>query len=430
MEMMGDKIQSKLAAKAANVEAIPGYDGVVTSIDHALSIANDIGYPIMLKASAGGGGKGLRIIANDAELTAAWKVTQGEAESSFGDSRLLIEKCILSPRHIEVQILGDKYGNYVHLPERECSIQRRNQKIIEETPCYKLDDKTRKHLGEQAVALARHVGYDSAGTCEFLLDPITNSFYFLEMNTRLQVEHPITEMITGLDMVELMINVASGLELNLQQKDIKANGYAIESRIYAEHPNSFLPSVGTIDHVSFPTDAVSFVNSGHVRCDAAIQSGTNISMYYDSLIAKLCTFDTSRSGAISKMKKSLDSLVLQGITHNIPLLRDIYENKQFKEGSMNTDFIKNEYPDGFQGPLLTTRTRNYLLAVSSILHHMIQKWRLDDISSNASEALDSNDNLHYISLDGGIFTSVSTSKGENDNEFDVQSIFKKKSNNL
>ncbi|KAJ8323771.1 hypothetical protein O5D80_007657 [Batrachochytrium dendrobatidis] len=362
MAAMGDKIQSKIIAKEAKVTTIPGFNGVVENVDHAVKIANEIGYPVMIKASAGGGGKGMRIAWNDKEAREAFKISSSEALSSFGDSRLLVEKFIQDPRHIEIQLIGDQHGNTIYLPERECSIQRRNQKVIEEAPSVHIDIATRKAMGEQAVALAKNVGYYSAGTCEFLVDPKRN-FYFLEMNTRLQVEHPITEYITGLDLVEQMIRVAAKQKLGFTQSDIKINGWAFESRVYAEDPEKYLPSIGRLNRYIEPAIPA----SGSVRCDSGIVEGSEISIYYDPLICKLCTHGPTREAAMKEMQHALDTYVIKGVTHNIPLLRDVISHPRFQSGKISTGFLAEEYPTGFKGHKLTPQSHRELLSVAGYI---------------------------------------------------------------
>jgi propionyl-CoA carboxylase alpha chain len=338
MHAMGDKIESKKIARAANVSTIPGYDGVVESPAHAIELANKIGYPVMVKASAGGGGKGMRIAYNDEEVKTAYRLSKAEAASSFGDDRLLIEKFIEDPRHIEIQLIGDQHGNTFYLPERECSIQRRNQKVIEEAPSPHLDAATRIAMGEQAVALAKRVGYYSAGTCEFLVDPKRN-FYFLEMNTRLQVEHPITELITGVDLVELMIRVAAGEKLNFKQDQLGFKGWAVESRVYAEDPEKYLPSIGKLTKYMEPKG-----QAKEIRCDSGIREGSEISIFFDPMICKLSTYGETRQEALDTMEKALDTYVIKGVTHNIPLLRDVISHPRFKAGKLSTKFLAEEYP--------------------------------------------------------------------------------------
>ncbi|XP_027035101.1 propionyl-CoA carboxylase alpha chain, mitochondrial [Tachysurus fulvidraco] len=363
IQAMGDKIESKLIAKAAKVNTIPGYDGVVKNADEAVKIAQEIGYPVMIKASAGGGGKGMRIAWNDEETREGFRFSSQEAASSFGDDRLLIEKYIDNPRHIEIQVLADKHGNALWLNERECSIQRRNQKVVEEAPSTFLDSGTRRAMGEQAVSLAKAVKYSSAGTVEFLVDSKKN-FYFLEMNTRLQVEHPITECITGLDLVQQMIRVAKGYELKHKQDDIPINGWAIESRVYAEDPyKSFgLPSIGRLSQYQEP------VNLAGVRVDSGIQEGSDISIYYDPMISKLVTYGATRAEALKKMEDALDNYVIRGVTHNIPLLREIIVHPRFISGEISTNFLPEVYPEGFKGHPLTASERRELLAAASALY--------------------------------------------------------------
>lgn len=363
IQAMGDKIESKLIAKAAKVNTIPGFDGVVETVEEAVKIAKDIGYPVMIKASAGGGGKGMRIAWNEEETRDGFRFSTQEAASSFGDSRLLIEKFIDNPRHIEIQVLADKHGNALWLNERECSIQRRNQKVVEEAPSTFLDGETRRAMGEQAVKLAQAVQYSSAGTVEFLVDSNKN-FYFLEMNTRLQVEHPITECITGLDLVQQMIRVAKGYPLLHKQEDIPINGWAIESRVYAEDPyKSFgLPSIGRLSQYQEP------VNLSNVRVDSGIQEGSDISIYYDPMISKLVTYGATRAEALAKMENALDTYVIRGVTHNISLLREIITHPRFVSGDITTNFLPEVYPDGFKGHQLTEAGRKELVASAAALH--------------------------------------------------------------
>ncbi|XP_034040864.1 propionyl-CoA carboxylase alpha chain, mitochondrial [Thalassophryne amazonica] len=363
IQAMGDKIESKLIAKAAKVNTIPGFDGVVETAEDAVKIAQDIGYPVMIKASAGGGGKGMRIAWNDEETREGFRFSSQEAASSFGDDRLLIEKYIDKPRHIEIQVLADKHGNALWLNERECSIQRRNQKVVEEAPSTFLDPVTRKAMGEQAVQLAKAVHYSSAGTVEFLVDSKRN-FYFLEMNTRLQVEHPITECITGLDLVEQMIRIAKGYQLQHKQEDIPINGWAIESRVYAEDPyKSFgLPSIGRLSQYQEPLDI------SNVRVDSGIEEGSDISIFYDPMISKLVTYGATRAEALAQMEKALDSYVVRGVTHNISLLREIITHPRFISGDVSTNFLPEVYPDGFKGHQLGVEDCRELLASAAVLH--------------------------------------------------------------
>ncbi len=358
---MGDKIESKKLAVAAKVSTVPGYVGEIKDAAHARSIAKDIGYPVMVKASAGGGGKGLRIVHQEKDLAQAIRSSQNEARASFGDDRLFIEKFVTEPRHIEIQVLGDKHGNVIHLGERECSIQRRHQKVIEEAPSPFLDAATRKAMGEQAATLAKAVGYDSAGTVEFIVDKNRN-FYFLEMNTRLQVEHPVTELVTGVDLVELMIRSAAGEKLPFKQDDIRLSGWAVEARIYAEDPyRGFLPSTGRLSRYRPPREG----RHGEivVRNDTGVYEGGEISVYYDPMIAKLCTHAPSRGAAIDAMASALDEFRIEGINHNIAFLDAIVHTPRFREGRLTTGFIAEEYPDGFHGrPLDGVLVRRFVAA--------------------------------------------------------------------
>jgi propionyl-CoA carboxylase alpha chain len=342
---MGDKIESKKAAAKAKVSTVPGFLGEIADAAHAVKIADEIGYPVMIKASAGGGGKGMRIAWSKQEVADGFNSSRSEAKSSFGDDRMFIEKFIVNPRHIEIQLLGDKHGNCIYLGERECSIQRRNQKVIEEAPSPLLDEKTRKAMGEQAVALAKAVGYDSAGTVEFVAGQ-DRSFYFLEMNTRLQVEHPVTEMITGIDLVEQMIRVAAGEKLAFKQSDIKLHGWAVESRIYAEDPfRNFLPSIGRLVKYRPPAEGES--DGATIRNDTGVFEGGEISMYYDPMIAKLVTHAPTRIAAIDAQAEALDAFYIDGIQHNIPFLTALQQHPRWREGKLSTGFIAEEYPEGF-----------------------------------------------------------------------------------
>ncbi|WP_457645544.1 acetyl-CoA carboxylase biotin carboxylase subunit [Profundibacter sp.] len=347
IESMGDKITSKKIAKEAGVATVPGHMGLIADAEEAVRISREIGYPVMLKASAGGGGKGMRIAWNDDEAREGFQSSRNEAASSFGDDRIFIEKFITQPRHIEIQVLADAHGNCIYLGERECSIQRRNQKVIEEAPSPFLDEKTRKKMGNQAVALAQAVGYTSAGTVEFIVDGDRN-FYFLEMNTRLQVEHPVTELITGVDLVEQMIRVANGEELAIRQKDVKLNGWAVESRLYAEDPyRNFLPSIGRLSRYRPPEEVADATHV--VRNDTGVYEGGEISMYYDPMIAKLCTWAPDRAAAIEEMRVALDTFEVEGIGHNLPFLSAVMDHEKFTSGNMTTAFIEEEFPDGFDG---------------------------------------------------------------------------------
>ncbi len=347
IEKMGDKITSKKIAQEAKVSTVPGHMGLIEDAEEAVKISTSIGYPVMIKASAGGGGKGMRIAWTDEEAREGFQSSKNEAASSFGDDRIFIEKFVTQPRHIEIQVLSDGQGNTIYLGERECSIQRRNQKVIEEAPSPFLDEKTRKAMGEEACALADAVGYASAGTVEFIVDGDKN-FYFLEMNTRLQVEHPVTELITGVDLVEQMIRVAYGEKLKIKQKDIKLNGWAMESRLYAEDPyRGFLPSIGRLTRYNPPKEISK--KGVVVRNDTGVFEGGEISMYYDPMIAKLCTWGPDRASAIENMRVALDSFEVEGIGHNLPFCSAVMDHPKFVSGDITTAFIEEEYPEGFEG---------------------------------------------------------------------------------
>jgi propionyl-CoA carboxylase alpha chain len=362
IEAMGDKITSKKLADEAGVSTVPGYMGLIEDADEAVKISNQIGYPVMIKASAGGGGKGMRIAWNDAEAREGFQSSKNEAASSFGDDRIFIEKFITQPRHIEIQVLADAHGNCLYLNERECSIQRRNQKVIEEAPSPFLDAATRKAMGEQACALAQAVDYASAGTVEFIVDGAKN-FYFLEMNTRLQVEHPVTELITGVDLVEQMIRVAAGEKLALSQSDIGINGWAMESRLYAEDPyRGFLPSIGRLVRYRPPEEIAK--DEIAVRNDTGVYEGGEISMFYDPMIAKLCTWAPDRAGSIEAMRNALDGFEIEGIGHNLPFLAAVMDHPKFISGDITTAFIAEEYPDGFDGVTPDDDTLRHLAAVA------------------------------------------------------------------
>jgi len=362
---MGDKIESKKAAAAAGVSCVPGFIGEISGVDHAVQISEEIGYPVMIKASAGGGGKGIRVAFNRKDVEEGFPAVRAEAKGAFGDDRIFIEKFVTAPRHIEIQVMGDKHGNVVHLFERECSIQRRNQKVIEEAPSPLLDEKTRMAMGEQACALARAVQYDSAGTVEFVASGADKSFYFLEMNTRLQVEHPVSEMITGLDLVEQMIRVAAGEPLKFKQKDLKIKGWAIESRIYAEDPyRNFLPSIGRLRAYQAPAEG----KTGDVtlRNETGVREGDEISMFYDPMIAKLITHAPTRIAAIDAQAAALDNFLIDGIADNIPFLGAVMEEKDFRKGDFTTAYIKDHFPEGFQGVPPTAQQEKLLIAAAAI----------------------------------------------------------------
>ncbi len=365
---MGDKIESKKFAQKAGVSCVPGHIGEIADTTEAVKISEEIGYPVMIKASAGGGGKGIRVAWTRQDVEEGFPAVRAEAKASFGDDRIFIEKFIESPRHIEIQVLGDKHGNVVHLFERECSIQRRNQKVIEEAPSPLLDEATRQAMGAQAVALAKAVNYDSAGTVEFVAGQ-DKSFFFLEMNTRLQVEHPVTELITGLDLVEQMIRSAWGEKLALEQKDLKINGWAIESRIYAEDPyRKFLPSIGRLVRYDPPTEGE---KEGYkVRNDAGVREGDEISMFYDPMISKLCTWAPTRLAAIDGMGRALEDFHIEGLGQNIPFLAAVMDEDRFRSGKLATSYIKDEFPDGFKGTVPTPAQLDILTAAGAAMQRV------------------------------------------------------------
>jgi propionyl-CoA carboxylase alpha chain len=366
---MGDKIAAKKAAARAKVSTVPGHLGIIADEMQAVQIADDIGYPVMIKASAGGGGKGMRIAHSSAEVAEGFARARSEARSSFGDDRVFIEKFITDPRHIEIQVLGDKHGNVVYLGERECSIQRRNQKVAEEAPSPLLDADTRAAMGEQAVALAKAVGYDSAGTVEFVAGQ-DKSFYFLEMNTRLQVEHPVTELVTGIDLVEQMIRVAAGEQLAFKQSEVKLTGWAVETRIYAEDPyRNFLPSIGRLKRYRPPPETRA--DGVTVRNDTGVTEGSEISLYYDPMIAKLVTHAPTRTQAISAQSDALDAFTIEGIRHNIPFLSALMQHPRWREGRLSTGFIAEEFPGGFHPIAPDPETANVLAAVAAAIDHVL-----------------------------------------------------------
>ena len=397
IEAMGDKITSKKIAQEAGVSTVPGYMGLIEDADEAVKISTEIGYPVMIKASAGGGGKGMRIAWTDEEAREGFQSSKNEAANSFGDDRIFIEKFVTQPRHIEIQVLCDAHGNGIYLGERECSIQRRNQKVVEEAPSPFLDEETRRAMGEQAVALAKAVGYASAGTVEFIVDGAKN-FYFLEMNTRLQVEHPVTELITGVDLVEQMIRVANGEPLTLTQDDVKLTGWAIENRLYAEDPyRNFLPSIGRLTRYNPPAEVAAgpllendkwqgAAPSGPhaVRNDTGVFDGGEISMYYDPMIAKLCTWAPTRAEAIEAMRVALDSFEVEGIGHNLPFLSAVMDHEIFVNGEMTTAFIGEQYPEGFDGVELAEAELRRIAAVCAAMHRVgeIRRARISGRMSN------------------------------------------------
>ena len=363
---MGDKIESKKIAEEASVNVIPGYTKAIKDEKEAVKIAKEIGYPVMLKASAGGGGKGMRVVNNDDECVDGFQRAKNESKASFGDDRIFAEKFITEPHHIEIQILADKKGNAIFLGERECSIQRRHQKVVEEAPSPFINDQTRQEMGAQAIALAKAVDYESAGTVEFIVDKNQN-FYFLEMNTRLQVEHPVTEMVTGIDLVEQMIKVAYGEELEIKQSDIKTNGWAIESRVYAEDPyREFMPSIGRLSKYLTPD------HSENVRVDTGIREGSEVSMFYDPMIAKLITHGENRDKAIENMMSAIDQYVIDGLSHNLNFLSSIMHNETFQSGYTTTDFIEQEYSDGFKGEAITEEEFEVFASILGACHLLDQ----------------------------------------------------------
>jgi propionyl-CoA carboxylase alpha chain len=397
---MGDKITSKKLAAEAGVSTVPGYMGLVDDGRHAVRIAREIGYPVMIKASAGGGGKGMRIAWDDAEAAEGFDRSRSEAASSFGDDRIFIEKFVTSPRHIEIQVLGDKHGQVIHLGERECSIQRRNQKVIEEAPSPFLDAATRAAMGAQAVALAKAVDYCSAGTVEFIVDGSRN-FYFLEMNTRLQVEHPVTELVTGIDLVEQMIRVAAGEKLAIAQEDMELNGWALESRLYAEDPyRNFLPSIGRLTRYRPPAEVRTPALA--VRNDTGVFEGGEISVYYDPMIAKLCTWAPERAGAIEAMREALDAFEVEGIGHNLPFLSAVMDNPRFGEGRLTTAFIAEEYPEGFRGVTLDEPMLRRVAAAAAAMHRVaeIRRARISGRMGNHERRVEAD---WVVSLQGARF---------------------------
>ena len=368
---MGDKLESKKLAAQAGVNTVPGFKGEIEDDQQAVEVASDIGYPVMIKASAGGGGKGMRIARSDEEVREGFTAARNEARTSFGDDRILIEKFVESPRHIEIQVLGDKHGNVVHLNERECSVQRRNQKVLEEAPSPFLDAKTRRKMGEQAVALSKAVDYDSAGTVEFIVDPDKN-FYFLEMNTRLQVEHPVTELTHGVDLVEQMIRVASGKPLELTQAELKPKGWAVEARLYAEDPyRGFLPSIGRLKRYSEPAEGP--MGPGALRIDSGVREGDEISMFYDPMIAKVIGYGDSREAAIDALNLSLDRLIVDGLQSNKPFLAAVLEEPDFRAGNIHTGYIEEHFPEGFSGTAAKESQLRWMTAGAAYVHTLMNE---------------------------------------------------------
>ncbi|HEX2351736.1 MAG TPA: acetyl/propionyl/methylcrotonyl-CoA carboxylase subunit alpha [Xanthobacteraceae bacterium] len=406
---MGDKLESKKAAAKAKISIVPGHLGVIADAAHAAKIADEIGYPVMIKASAGGGGKGMRIAYSRDEIAEGFARARSEAKSSFGDDRLLIEKFILDPRHIEIQVLGDKHGNVIHLGERECSIQRRNQKVVEEAPSPLIDAATRRKMGEQAVALAKAVGYDSAGTVEFVVGQ-DKRFYFLEMNTRLQVEHPVTELVTGVDLVEQMIRVAAGEKLKLKQSDIELSGWAVETRIYAEDPaRNFLPSVGRL--VRYRPPAERSAGGVTVRVDTGVYEGGEISLYYDPLIAKLVTGAPTRKQAIAAQADALDAFAIEGFRHNISFLAALMQHERWQAGKLSTAFLAEEFPDGFRPTVPDAQTARTLAAVAAAMDHVLGE-RKRRISGQRPGAAVTRERRRAVRLGDGEITLEITRDGD------------------
>ena len=396
IELMGDKIESKKIAKKAGVNCIPGYEHAIKNVREGLNEAKKIGYPVMIKASAGGGGKGMRIAKDKNEFEELLTAAKNEALNAFGDDRVFIEKYIEKPRHIEMQILADNHGNIIWLGERECSIQRRHQKIIEEAPSSFIDNVTRVKMGEQAISLAKEVNYSSAGTVEFVVDQKQN-FYFLEMNTRLQVEHPVTELVTGIDLVEEMIHVANNKKLKIKQNDVKVQGWAFESRLCAESPKkNFLPSAGRLVNINYPV--------GDIRVDNGYQSGGEVSIYYDSLLAKIISKGKDRNDALSKMQIALRDVAVEGIETNIDFLMDIYKKEVFAKGEINTNFIAETYDNGYEGKIDNKKEQesiillaisyhiNYLYSINTdiknISKNWVVSWQYDEYEININSIKD------------------------------------------
>ena len=410
IEAMGDKISSKKLAAEAGVSTVPGHMGLIEDTTEAVKISNEIGYPVMIKASAGGGGKGIRVAYNDTEVEEGFPAVKAEALNAFGDDRIFIEKFIESPRHIEIQVMGDKHGNCVYLFERECSIQRRNQKVIEEAPSPLLDPETRKKMGEQAVALAKAVDYDSAGTVEFVVSGKDKGFYFLEMNTRLQVEHPVTEMITGVDLVEQMLRSAYGETLALKQDELAINGWAIESRVYAEDPyRNFLPSIGRLKRFIPPHEGP--LASGTVRMDSGVREGDEISMFYDPMIAKLVTHGGSRDEALDTQAEALDRFHIEGIQDNIPFVAAVMDEPVFRSGDITTGYIKQVFPEGFNGTEPTAHERTYLICTAAFAH-AVESQRAAEITGQLRAASEPRKDLVVILGDEHVPIHIDTVDGE------------------
>jgi propionyl-CoA carboxylase alpha chain len=413
IEVMGDKIESKKFAAKAKVNTVPGHIGVINDAKEAAKIAGEIGYPVMIKASAGGGGKGMRIAYSEKEVADGFASSRSEAKSSFGDDRIFIEKFIEEPRHIEIQVLADGQGNVIHMGERECSIQRRNQKVLEEAPSPFVDEELRAEMGAQAVALAKAVDYASAGTVEFIADKNRN-FYFLEMNTRLQVEHPVTELVTGIDLVEQMIRVAAGEKLKPKQADVSLTGWAIESRVYAEDPfRNFLPSTGRLTAYRPPEEGTTAAGLT-IRNDTGVSEGSEISLYYDPMIAKLITHGPTRDAAIDHMIRALDAFYIDGIQHNIPFLSAIMSHKRWRKGDLSTAFIAEEYPDGFSSRVPTSEERVTLAVVAAAIDHLSNQRRREishqmvpeSFSFSDTRIVQLGDHIQKVIVSGGLGQDV------------------------
>ena len=396
IKKMGDKIEAKKIAIDSGVSTVPGYMGTINNLEQAIEIAEDICFPIIIKAAAGGGGRGMRVVENPGQMDKAYESAKFEAENCFSDGRVFIEKLIVAPRHIEIQVIADQFGNAVCLGERECSIQRYHQKVIEEAPSSFVDEETRQKMYAEVVALSKKVGYFSAGTVEFMMDN-NKDYYFLEMNTRLQVEHPVTELVTGFDLVEQMVRVAAGEKLSFAQEDVKLKGWAIESRICAEDPSrGFLPSSGRILEYQEPP------KSANVRVDSGIGAGGEVSMYYDAMIAKLCTYADTREDAIELMKNSLGSFVIHGISHNISFLEALIHHERFGTGDIHTGFIDEEYPDGFSGAKLTSEINEVFLS-TAIFAFLTEQKRAVSLPNQLSDQSNKIGTRWIVSIDEGQF---------------------------
>ncbi len=413
---MGDKLESKKLAAEAGVSTVPGFKGEIVDDQHAVEVAEAIGFPVMVKASAGGGGKGMRIAWDSDETREAFRAARSEAKSSFGDDRILIEKFVEKPRHIEIQVLGDKHGNVIHLNERECSVQRRNQKVLEEAPSPFLDEATRQKMGEQAVALSRAVDYDSAGTVEFIVDPKKN-FYFLEMNTRLQVEHPVTELTHGVDLVEQMIRVAGGEPLSLKQKAMKPKGWAVEARLYAEDPyRGFLPSIGRLRRYVEPEEGA--FGEGWLRIDSGVREGDEISLFYDPMIAKVIGSGPTREIAIDALNQALDRLLVEGVQSNAPFLQAVLDEPDFRKGDIHTGYIAQHFPDGFHGT--APRAEQWLqICAAAVYIHAVRVRRGALIEGRLSPPRDLDSPMRWVVIAGAYSAPVEITLDEDDGEAEI-----------